>query len=98
MTEGARAYVNHPRGVTVENGRVTVSSIYDWFESDFVNADGSVLDHIRKYARPELLAALEGIERVSDDYDWSLNGIATRLRVKRHPVMFAFLRAEIARP
>lgn len=70
---GAREYVNHPRGVRIDNGQLTASSIYNWFRSDF-DQDGGIIGHIRRYAEPSLLAALEGIDRVSDfDYDWSLN-------------------------
>ena len=35
LTENAVAYVNHPRGASLQNGALTVSSIYDWFEEDF---------------------------------------------------------------
>lgn len=72
----ARDYVNHPRGAQVRNGRLHVSSIYDWFQIDFGGDDKGVIAHLRKYAKPELAAALEGITRVSDDsYDWSLNDV-----------------------
>ena len=74
LDAAARDYVNHPRGAEVRNGRLHVSSIYDWFEVDFGGNDAGVIAHLRQYAGPELTAALEGIKRVSDDsYDWSLN-------------------------
>lgn len=73
LNDGAREYVNDPRGVRIEDGRITASSIYSWFKPDF-DQDGGVMAHIRRYAAPGLLAELEGIDRVSDfDYDWSLN-------------------------
>jgi len=74
MTQGARAFVNHPRGVAVADGDLTVSSIFDWFEEDFVEEDGSVVAHLRKYAEPDLAAALAGFDEPDDDeYDWALN-------------------------
>jgi len=70
----ARAYVNHPRGAQVEKGRLTVSSIYVWFQSDFGGNDAGVIEHLRKYADPALKKALADVRRISDDaYDWSLN-------------------------
>ena len=73
LNNGARDYVNDPRGVRIEDGRIIASSIYSWFQPDF-DQDGGVLAHIRRYAAPGLLAELEGIERISGyDYDWSLN-------------------------
>lgn len=75
MNDGAVAYVNHPRGVTVKGGRVVVSSIYAWFDEDFGGSDAGVLNHLRKYAKPDLAAKLKGRDSYSDDnYDWTLNG------------------------
>lgn len=74
LTQGARDFVNHPRGAQVENGRLTVSSIYVWFEDDFGGNAGGVIAHLRRYAAPPLARALAGVERIADHaYDWSLN-------------------------
>jgi hypothetical protein len=74
LDEGARAYVNHPRGARVEDGRLVVSSIYAWFKADFGGGDAGVIAHLKKYADAPLAKALAGIRRVSDDeYDWGLN-------------------------
>ena len=71
----ARAFVNSPRGVSVRDGRATVSSIYDWFQADFGGSKQSVMDHLRSYADPGLASRLGGIRKYSrHDYDWSLNG------------------------
>ncbi len=58
---GAGDYVNHSRGVRIENGRLDVSSIYAWFESDFGGSDAGVIDHIKRYAEPALAKSLRGI-------------------------------------
>ncbi len=74
LTEAARGYINHPRGVSVRNGRITASSIYNWYGKDFGGNDASKIAHWREYAEPELLNALEGVSRIRKyDYDWSLN-------------------------
>lgn len=75
LTEGARAYVNSPRGVIVAaDGSVTVSSIYNWFSVDFGQNPADVLNHIRQYANDDVKAKLAGkTEIASYDYDWSLN-------------------------
>ena len=73
LEQAARDYINHPRGVRVDRSGVTLSSIYNWFASDFDQA-GGVLDHIRRYATADLKARLEGIETIDGyTYDWSLN-------------------------
>ncbi|MEM6743587.1 MAG: DUF547 domain-containing protein [Pseudomonadota bacterium] len=74
LEAGARAYVNDPRGARVEGGRLIVSSIYDWFQEDFGGTEAGVLDHLRRYAEPPLLEALQGRSDYDDDaYDWAVN-------------------------
>lgn len=74
LSEGAAAFVNHPRGARFERGRLHVSSIYAWFQEDFGGNRVGVLHHLRQYARGELarqLATYDG--PIDDDYDWALN-------------------------
>jgi hypothetical protein len=75
LNDGAARYVNHPRGVTTKDGRVVVSSIYAWFQTDFGGSEAGVLDHLRRYASPALALKLKGRDAYDDHaYDWSLNG------------------------
>ncbi len=61
--------------MTVTGDRVVVSSIYAWFDEDFGGTEAGVLDHLRRYARPDLAAKLKGRDSYNDDaYDWKLNG------------------------
>lgn len=70
----ARAFINHPRGVTVKKGKLTVSSIYHWFKEDFGGNDQGVIKHIKRYANPELLEKLKGIDAINrHQYNWKLN-------------------------
>ncbi len=74
LDEAAHAFVNHPRAVHVEDGRIRLSSIYNWYKRDFGGSDGEVLGHIRRYADADLLREMEGISRISGyGYDWGLN-------------------------
>lgn len=74
LDAGARAYINHPRGVSVTSGGVVVSSIYNWFKADFGGNDEGILTHLRKYAAPDLAAKLKTVSSISNHaYDWSLN-------------------------
>jgi hypothetical protein len=70
LEAGAKAFVNSPRGIRLEGGTATASSIYDWFKADF---GGDVLGHMKKYAEPALKAKLDRLTSISSyDYDWSL--------------------------
>ncbi len=74
LEDGARAYVNHPRGARLDEGRLVVSSIYDWFQADFGGTESGVLDHLRHNAAAPLRSQLDGRSGYDDhDYDWSLN-------------------------
>lgn len=76
LAEAARSYVNHPRGVSVEDGRLAVSRIYSWYAKDFGDSDEKVIAHIREHADPDLAAALTGVRRIGKyRYDWSLNDV-----------------------
>jgi hypothetical protein len=74
LDRGAREYINHPRGAHLENGRLVLSSIYDWYQEDFGGNEAGVLLHLERYAEPGLAAALRDYEgRISYEYDWGLN-------------------------
>ena len=81
LSGGAVAYVNHPRGAAIEEGRLFVSRIYDWFREDFGGSDEAVIAHLRQYANPKLLRVLEGVTRIAGHrYDWRLNAAGPVLK------------------
>ncbi len=74
LEAAARAYVNHPRGSRIEDGKLVVSSIYVWFQEDFGDNDAGVIAHLSRYADRDLAAKLSAVERIgAHEYDWSLN-------------------------
>jgi hypothetical protein len=81
LEKGAREYVNHPRGVAFKNGKLAVSSIYEWFKEDFGSSREALMQHWLKYADKPLAAALKGHSGgFSHAYDWSLNGPEQKLQ------------------
>jgi hypothetical protein len=76
LEKAAHDYVNDPRGASIVSGKLTVSSIYVWYQADFGGNGAGVIDHLKHYARPELAVALGGIDRISaHHYDWALNDV-----------------------
>ncbi len=74
LNDAATAYVNDPRGVSIRDGKVTVSKIYDWFIEDFGGSERAVIRHLQQYAAPDLRERLAAIGKLSDTrYDWSIN-------------------------
>lgn len=81
MTAAARAYINNYRGAELDdNGRLTVSSIYNWFAADFGGNSAGILNELRTFAtgeKAELLARRTKIDHYA--LDWRLTD-AMRLR------------------
>ena len=75
LDAGARAYVNHSRGVDfVDDDFIVISSIYTWFSEDFGDTEENVLKHLARYADEELAERLKKFEGAVDyEYDWTLN-------------------------
>ncbi|WP_300396459.1 DUF547 domain-containing protein [Henriciella sp.] len=74
LDAAARAYINHPRGVTVLRRGLRVSSIYDWFREDFGGSEAGVIAHLLDYADPALADEIRANPDIRDhEYDWSLN-------------------------
>ncbi len=74
LDEGARAYVNHPRGARFGGRGLVVSSIFHWYKADFGGTDAGVIAHLKKFASPPLAERLEKVREIYDhEYDWDLN-------------------------
>ena len=75
LNQGAREYVNHPRGVDfVDEDFIVLSSIYDWWVLDFGGSEAGVLAHLAEYADDALASKLQRFSGAIDyGYDWDLN-------------------------
>jgi hypothetical protein len=79
LERGAREFINHPRGVAIQKGRLQVSSIYVWFQEDFGGDAEGLMEHWQQYANPRLADALEKYSGgLAHDYDWRLNGVEAK--------------------
>jgi Protein of unknown function, DUF547 len=74
LEQGARAYINHPRGVFCQDGTCAFSSIYVWFQEDFGGNVAEVVQHLLRYANEPLAAQLQAYRgKLKHDYEWQLN-------------------------
>jgi hypothetical protein len=81
LDKAAGQFINHARGVSLDDrGRLTLSSIYRWFGTDFGEDLDEILRHIRQYALDELKEKIptNGTTKVKYRYDWSLNDAEER--------------------
>lgn len=78
LDAAAIAFVNHPRGVSLPDGRLRVSSMYVWHEPEFGRSQHAVIKHLMAYASPQLAMQLRGRRDIDEhDYDWRLNDAPT---------------------
>jgi len=80
LVQAAKAFVNDPTRNRFDRKQKVafLSMIFEWFESDFTGAAGSVLKYVARYIDdPELAQELAqpGYRIEYVEYDWSLNGI-----------------------
>jgi len=79
LERGAKEFVNHPRGVSIQKGKLQVSSLYIWFQEDFGRDAEDLMEHWQQYANPALADALEKYSGgLAHDYDWRLNGVEAK--------------------
>lgn len=70
----AMTYVDSPRGMRIEAGKLYVSSIYVWFVDDFGGDDAGVIRHLMAYAAPATAMKLQTLDDIAGhSYDWRLN-------------------------
>jgi len=85
LTENAAEFVNAPRHLRVENGRLVVSSLLKWYGEDFKAAGGApaylsrLLEAAPRPDAAEIRARLKkGFAGADFRYDWSVNDVRPR--------------------
>jgi hypothetical protein len=74
LSKAAKAYVNNPRGITVEGKNLLLSKIFDWYKTDFGANEKELLRELAKHAEPALAKRLAKHNGDIDyEYDWDLN-------------------------
>jgi hypothetical protein len=74
LVENTRRALLTPLHLEIEGDQARLSRLFDWYESDFERAAGSVEAFIREHLSPTRAGLLANTERRSFiDYDWQLN-------------------------
>jgi len=63
----------HPKAVRVENDRIVLNSVFDWYADDFAPNKPALLQYIRESVPESTRQSIQGISRTSFDYTWDLN-------------------------
>lgn len=74
LNQVATEYVNSLRGAQVIEGKLIISKIYDWYETDFGGTKQNVINHLLLFGKEPLLSQLKHINTVdSYSYNWHIN-------------------------
>lgn len=77
LADAAKAYINHPRGIKIENNQLRLSSLFKWYQDDFGANTQEVIQTLLVYANIKNRKALEAVnlDGISYEYDWALNDL-----------------------
>lgn len=79
LDQGARDYINSPRGADVKDGKLILSKIYSWYQPDFGGSEKGVIAHILKYAGEPFTRKLQDFSGETEyEYNWDLNDAKAR--------------------
>lgn len=75
MELAAFEYLGHARGAHFDsNGRLQLSSLFEWYADDFGTTESEVLSSLSHYAPNEIAERLMSYDgRINYEYDWGLN-------------------------
>lgn len=78
LDSAARIFINQRKGLeSLGEGRVQLSSIYDWYEVDFGSA-AELFEHLQTFHEGHILVDGQPPAEIDYDYDWSLNDVRSR--------------------
>jgi len=74
LEQGARDYINHPRGVIIQGEKLILSKIYEWYQADFGGNEEGVIKHLQRYSTNKKLKYLQADDlEIEYQYNWLLN-------------------------
>ena len=74
LEENVRSFITQSsRGVDIQGNTLQVSSMFDWYKSDFGGSDDGVKNFIKQYVSSEIASAIDQTTSIAYQYDWELN-------------------------
>jgi len=74
LEENVRSFITQSsRGVDIQGNTLQVSSMFDWYKSDFGGSDDDVKNFIKQYVSSEIASAIDQTTSIAYQYDWELN-------------------------
>lgn len=74
LDRGAREYLGHPRGLQFIGEKLVLSSIFDWYQTDFASNEEQLLIVLSQFLTPDQAEKVSSYRGdVGYHYDWQLN-------------------------
>lgn len=73
LDSGTKAYLNHTRGVLIKEGKLTISSIFEWYMEDFGQDKDEVITYLKHHVQPDVSKKLGELSEFETIYDWKIN-------------------------
>jgi hypothetical protein len=73
LSRAETEYLNHARAVSVDNGALVLSSLFDWYRDDFAVEEQGLRDYIKMHVESALSAQVSQLRSIRYAYDWRLN-------------------------
>lgn len=66
-------FLSHPRAARMVQGELVLSSLFDWYSTDFANDLDGLLSYLRPFLNATTNEALSSRRDIRFEYDWALN-------------------------
>ena len=74
LNKGIQGFIHSERGIYWKDNSLQLSSLFDWYRSDFGKSDRELLDFLSRYSKPTLKLKLKTYSgTLQYQYDWALN-------------------------
>ena len=73
MDEAEEDFLGHSRAVSVDGGELVLSSLFDWYATDFAGSQEELLSYLQDYVDDDTFEGIESHTSVTYAYDWNLN-------------------------
>ena len=77
LEQAKNDFFAHPKALRIENGRIVLNSIFDWYGEDFAPNKPALLRYIQENAPEVTRQSMTGLSRTRFEYNWDLNAPET---------------------
>jgi len=73
LDEAEEDFLQHPRAVRSQDGKLVITSLLDWYGADFADNQEEMFEYLSDFVSPDLLDVFDSNPEVVYDYNWGLN-------------------------